>query len=135
MNPTIALTLGLLMRWIHITSVVVLVGGVFYAWRSREEVSAAFRVIIWPAIVTLVGSGLYNFITKPAYPPHYHMWFGIKMLFVLHILAILALLARGTAPEAKQHRWLAGIAMSAVIVIAISAYLRWMSLSPAVKLP
>ena len=135
MDPTIALILGILMRWIHIASTVVLIGGVFYAWRARQPLSPGFRAVIWPAILATVAAGLYNFLTKPSYPPHYHMWFGIKMLFVLHILAVLALLSRGSAPEAKQSRWMASAAISGFIVIAISAYLRWMSLSPVVQLP
>jgi uncharacterized membrane protein len=135
MDPTLAMILGVLMRWLHVSTVVVLIGGVLYAWRSREPLSPAFRILIWPAIILTVAAGVYNFLTKPSYPPHYHMWFGIKMLFVLHIIAVLGLLSRGTAPEAKQHRWMASVGMSALIVFAISAYLRWISLSPVVKLP
>ncbi len=128
MDPTIALILGILMRWIHITSIVVLIGGAFYVWRSREPLSPAFRVLIWPAIVATVGSGLYNFLTKPSYPPHYHMWFGIKMVLALHVIGVLALLSRGNAPQAKQQTRMASACMSAFFIIAISAYLRWMSI-------
>lgn len=123
------------MRWLHITSVVVLIGGVFYAWNARERISPAFRRIVYTAVVTILISGIYNFVMKPSYPPGYHMWFGIKMLLVLHIIAALILLVSRPAPDARQMRSMLGILISGVAVIAISAWLRWISLTPTVKLP
>lgn len=128
MEPTASLVLGLLMRWIHITSVVILIGGIFYA-RFFCSFSPRFRAWVYAAVIALVGSGLYNFLTKAAYPPGYHMWFGIKMLLVLHIVATALMLTMPTNDEGKRARRMTGIVGSALVVFMISAYLRWLSLS------
>jgi hypothetical protein len=79
-------------------------------------------------LVTILGSGLYNYLTKAVYPPHYHMWIGIKFLFVLHIFAVAILYTIPGAGEPKRRRWLTGMVMSGLIIIAISGYLRFISL-------
>lgn len=135
MDSSLAAVLGELMRWLHISSVVVLLGGVFYARLAYvgggSALSPRFRPVIWVALVTLIGSGFYNFLTKSSYPPHYHMWFGIKMLLALHIIAALLLLTREGATDAKRLRSMTGIIISGAVVVAISAWLRWISLHPA----
>jgi hypothetical protein len=74
-------------------------------------------------------------VTKPSYPPGYHLWFGIKMLLVLHVFAVLLLLAKKGSDERKHGRWITGVLISATVIIGVSAYLRWLSLNPVVKLP
>lgn len=149
MDPTLAAVLGILMRWVHIASVIVLLGGAAYARfvlapalahagpRSPlgGELAARFRVFIFTAIGALLISGLYNFLTKSSYPPRYHMWFGIKVLLALHVFAVALLYGTKPVEEAKRTRWLSGIVISGAAIVAISAYLRWISLSPIVKLP
>jgi hypothetical protein len=81
--------------------------------------------------LALLGSGLYNFFTKPSYPPAYHMWFGIKMLLVLHVFGVGFLL--GMPPgspekEARRPRLMTGVVISGFCIILISGYLRWISL-------
>ena len=110
------------MRWLHIASVVVLMGGIFYARFAAGDLSPGFKPMAYAAIGGILISGTYNFLSKPAYPPHYHMWFGIKILLVLHIFAA-TILYRG------KTRALTGIVISGAVVIAISAWLRWLSLS------
>jgi uncharacterized membrane protein len=143
MDPAVRALLAVLMRWIHITSVVTLIGGFIFARYTLapalaalpdperrtlgNRVVAGFRPLLYTVLVTVLGSGLYNYLTKPSYPPHYHMWIGIKFLLVLHIFAVAILYANRDADEAKRNRWLAGIVGSGLIVIAISAYLRWIS--------
>src|SRR5260370_29807219 len=135
--------LVIFMRWLHISSVVSLMGGFIYArvvvWPALESFGAAespalieamaarFRGLLYTLLVTILGSGLYNYLTKAAYPPHYHMWIGIKFLFVLHIFAVSILYPMPGASEAKRRRWLTGMVVSGLIVIAISAWLRWIS--------
>src|SRR5260370_26341912 len=129
--------LVIFMRWLHISSVVSLMGGFIYArvvvWPALESFGAAespalieamaarFRGLLYTLLVTLFGSGLYNYLTKSAYPPHYHMWIGIKFLFVLHIFALAILYTLPTSGPHKRKRCLTGIAISALIVFAISA--------------
>jgi surface polysaccharide O-acyltransferase-like enzyme len=123
------------MRWVHITSVIVLVGSAYYVRRTRSAFSPAFRTTIYWGVAAAVVSGLYNFLTKASYPPHYHMWFGIKVLLALHVMAALVLAAGRETPTPKLERSLRILLISATVVILISNYLRWISLSPVVQLP
>lgn len=145
MDPAVRALLAVLMRWIHIASVVTLIGGFIFARYALapalaslpeaerdivgKRVVAGFRPLLYTVLVTILGSGLYNYLTKPVYPPHYHMWIGIKFLFVLHIFAVAILYAKRDVAEAKRNRWLTGMVVSGLIVIAISSYLRWISLA------
>lgn len=135
MDPTLAMLLGVFMRWVHVMAVVLLIGGLFYARGAGSRLSASFTGKIYLLTSALVISGLYNFLTKPSYPPHYHMWFGIKMLLALHVIAMLILLTRPAIEDAKRARWIAGTVYSGMAVIAVSAVLRWLTLNPSVKLP
>jgi hypothetical protein len=107
---------------LHIASVVVLLGGVFYARFAAGDLAQGFRPMAYAAIGGILISGTYNFLSKQSFPPHYHMWFGIKILLVLHIFAA-TILYRG------KTRALTGIVISGAIVIAISAWLRFLSLA------
>jgi hypothetical protein len=114
--------LHLAMRWLHIASVVVLLGGIFYARFAVGNLAPAFKPMAYLAIGGILISGTYNFLSKPSFPPHYHMWFGIKILLVLHIFAA-TILYRG------KTRALTGIVISGAVIVAISAWLRWLSLA------
>ena len=124
-NPVLSVVL----RWLHISSVVVLIGSIFYARFFAGVLAPRFRAWIYTAITALALSGLYTLLTKPELPPGYHMWFGIKMLFVLHIFAVGFLLSTPAGDEAKRKRWMTGVVCSALVVIMISSWLRWISLS------
>jgi hypothetical protein len=125
--------LRIFVRWLHISSVVTLIGGFIFArlavWPElSESMVARFRAILYLVLATTLASGLYNYLTKPFYPPHYHMVIGIKFLFVLHIFAVAILYTMPNAALAKRRRWLTGMAISGLIVVAISAVLRSMTL-------
>lgn len=137
--------LAVFMRFLHISSVVALIGGFIYArlavWPALasfgaaespaliEAMAARFRGLLYTLLATTLISGLYNYLSKSAYPPHYHMVIGIKFLFVLHIFAVSILYTMPQADPAKRRRWLTGMAISGLIVIAISAVLRGLSLN------
>src|ERR1700688_582804 len=137
MDSMLRAVLAVCMRWIHITSVVTLIGGFIYARfalapalaklpePTRGQVGdgavANFRPLLYTVLVTILGSGLYNYLTKPSYPPHYHMWIGIKFLFVLHIFAVTILYTVKSADASKRDRWLAGMVWTGLVIIAISA--------------
>jgi putative copper export protein len=135
---------GILMRWAHIVSAAVLIGGLVYARlvvapvlgeSSPEERAEAldglgnrFRPLVYAAIGGLVVSGLYNFLTHPGHTPYYHAWFGVKVLLALHVFAASALAVRSSrAPneeEARRLRRMTGAIATGMLAILIAAYLR-----------
>lgn len=144
MNAGLGAVLGVFMRWLHIASVVSLIGGFIYArfgvWPALSSLPAGevsefvesmvgrFRTILYTLLATILISGLYNYLTKSVYPPYYHMVIGVKFLFVLHIFAAAILYTQRGVDAAKRRRRLTGLVISGLIVIAISADLRWMSM-------
>jgi uncharacterized membrane protein len=143
MDPVLGAVLAVLMRWLHIISVITLLGGMIYARyvlapaltglpegeknnilaRSAEN----FRSLILVTVFIILLSGLYNLFTKPNIPAGYHMWFGIKILFVLHIFAVSFLLARSSVSEEKRNRLMTGVVASGILVTILSAWLRYMT--------
>jgi len=136
MDPAVSAVLGVCMRWIHIASVVTLIGGFIYARFALasaapavgEAAAIAFRPLLYTVLVTVIGSGMYNYATKATYPPGYHMWMGIKLLLVLHIAAASVLYSVRAGDAARRNRTALGIVISGLIVIAIADYLRYLSL-------
>jgi hypothetical protein len=127
-----------LVRWIHLTSVIALVGGIFFwrfvmdpstkkitpeDYRELEEGAALhFRPLVWVVIAALVLSGLYNYLAKGAHTSTYEILFGIKILLVLHVLSVTIL---ATAPNnTRRGRQLFGAAISGLIIVLISAFLK-----------
>ena len=129
--------LGVFMRWVHIASMAILLGGVVFArFVLREDVRHSrafqlaqdFRPWIYVTIAALLGSGLYNFLTKGFYPLGYHVLFGLKILLVLHIFAAMILFSVPGGTAEKRDRSLTGVIISGFIVLLLSACLRWLSL-------
>ena len=112
--------LHIAMRWLHIASVIVLLGGIFYAWFTGA-MDLRFKPVVYTAIGGILVSGIYNFLSKTSYPEHYHMWFGIKVLLALDVLAAGALYVKG------KERALARAVIFGAAIVAISGYLRWIS--------
>lgn len=149
MDPTTGAVLGVFMRWLHIASVVSIIGGFIYARYTvapalaslpvgeatnlSDRIIARFRPVLYTAIGAVLISGLYNYLTKPFYPPHYHMVIGIKFLFVLHVFATSILYTLPNANEGNRLRRLNSLVISGLIILLISADLRWMTLSPVVR--
>lgn len=144
MDPALSAVLGVCMRWIHIASVVTLIGGYIYARfvfapaiasaapAGQNSLAAAaqsaFRPLLFTVVATVLISGIYNYATKPSFPPGYHMWMGIKLLLVLHILSS-AILDSTRAPNpSKTRRTQLSIVITGMVAIAIANYLRYLSL-------
>lgn len=146
MDPTVRMTLGIAMRWLHISSAIALLGGFLFARfalapaiNSLPEsergpfdarVASRFRGLLYTVIATALISGVYNYLTKSVFPPGYQMWIGIKFLLVLHIFAAAILYSLPNVPPAKRGRRATGVLISGFAVVLISAYLRWISLNP-----
>jgi hypothetical protein len=113
----------LLMRWVHIASIAVLLGGLFYARVVIGEVAAGFKPVAYWTIGAILISGGYNFLTKSSIPPHYYLWLGIKILFALHVFTV-TIRYRGNKPRA-----LTGVLIVGGAALALGVYLRLISLS------
>lgn len=134
--------LNVIMRWLHITSVVVLIGGLFYARlvvapaveslaAAEQEalgdaLAARFRGLFYLAVLFLLASGVYNIFMNLGRGPLYDSLLGIKLLLALHVFAAGFLIVK--PKNSRRKRQLTGIAISGVIIIAISAVLRQLHL-------
>jgi uncharacterized membrane protein len=137
-----------LFRFIHISSVIALLGGMIYARQvlvptlnslpedvrleTAGRAQRKYRSTLYTLLVLIVGSGLYNLLGGPKHTYGYQVWFGIKMLLVAHIISAAILWVTSPYGDVKvagksKHR-LVSIAISGLIVVFISAYLR--SLTP-----
>lgn len=131
--------LNILMRFLHIISAITLLGGIL-AWRfgvipslaplaaeTRSKidnaVASAWRPFVLFSIAGLLVSGIYNFLNKTGLTPAWHAVFGIKVLLVLHVFAVAILASRENNP--KRARQLTGVAVSGVVIVILSAVLRW----------
>jgi uncharacterized membrane protein len=126
------------MRWVHISSVVTLIGGIIYARfvmipaaaslssdaRTALDENAArhFRPAVFAAMAGLLLSGVFNYLSKPGHSVRYHALFGVKMLLVLHVFSVAVLVAAPNNP--RRARQLLGAAISGLTILLISAYLK-----------
>ncbi|HEY1337289.1 MAG TPA: hypothetical protein VGF59_07250 [Bryobacteraceae bacterium] len=130
--------LNVFMRWLHISSMATLIGGMIYgrlvaaqasqalAPDAQEALSergaAAYRPLVYGAIAGLLISGVYNLLSNPGHSARYHMLLGIKLLLVLHVFAVALLIVK---PHNKRRtRMMTGTLISGLIIILISAWLR-----------
>ncbi|MBV9507525.1 MAG: hypothetical protein JO323_21230 [Acidobacteriia bacterium] len=125
------------MIWVHLFSVVLLIGGALYgrmvlrttsevlapdsAQTVGDAVAARFRGRVILAILLLLISGIFNYLHTGSHTTRYNILLGVKLLLVLHIFAAALLAARPNNP--RRARQLAGIGLSGLIVILISAFL------------
>jgi len=134
--------LTIFMRFLHIISAITLVGGAL-TWRYAaipamaplaedtrsklgDAIAAAWRPFVLSAIAGILISGIFNFLRKTGLTPAYHAVFGIKMLLALHVFAVLYIATGAQNP--KRARQLTGVAISGVIIVILSAVLRWLTL-------
>lgn len=115
-----------LVRVVHILSVVMLLGSAFYIRFVEKGIE---RIPAWYVMVPVVGvlaSGGYQLMEaiREHVDKGWHITFGIKMLFVLHILAVFLLQLRTSLDEAKRKRMMNGIVISGTLVVILGATLR-----------
>ena len=143
------------MQWIHVGSVVLMIGGFFFfravllpvAKRSSDPAALIasalrrFSGVVWTALLTILISGLYNFITffraarantaVDLVVSDYSLYIfvlGIK-LFIVFLIFTLAIVLTFPYPvfDVYQKRpapWLNLTVILGLIVIFLSAYLR-----------
>lgn len=135
--------MSVLMRGLHIISAVTLLGGAIYARYVMAPAAAALpeaerqkfaatvqlkmRPLVLVPVFTIVISGLYNLVGKSNIPPNYFLWFGLKMLLVLHVIAVSFLLVRASLTQERSNRLMTGVIYSSMAVVLLSAYLRLLS--------
>jgi hypothetical protein len=114
---SLALAISIVIRWMHLFSVIILIGGIAYARFYSGELSPRFKRLACWFIGAILFSGIYNFVGKGAVTTKYHVLFGIKVLLALHIFAVV-IFYRG------KQRALTGAVISGALIVAISDYLR-----------
>jgi uncharacterized membrane protein len=130
--------LGIIMRWLHIASVATLIGGMLYGWlvlvpatgvlaadarhALTSRAAALFRPLVFGAIVALLVSGGYNLATNPGHNARYYILMIVKLLLVAHVFAVGIVLV--TKNPEHRGRLFGGAAISGLLIILISAYLR-----------
>lgn len=119
------LLINLIPSWAHIFLAIVMVGGaVGGKYLNQGGVSALSRGGVIGAIALMISSGLIQMMSLMANAPKgWHMWFGIKFLLALHVFAMMFLLTKPDATEAKRNRWHLSMVIGVIAVTAIGVYL------------
>ncbi len=129
--------LTIIMRWLHISSMATLVGGVLYGRlviapavatispESADELgnkaAAAYRPLVIAAMIGSIMSGLYKLLITPGHRPLYHALLGFKLLLVLHVFAVALLVTKPNNP--RRARMMTGMVISGLCIVLISAWL------------
>ncbi len=124
--------LAYLVRFLHIGSAVVLLGGIFYAWNLSKSgkltgnPAEGFQPSMLISVLLLLATGLYQLMIRMGggVPRFYHMIFGIKFLLFLHIAAVSIILVKPHTTPEKRARLLTGLAFSGIGVLLLGTALR-----------
>ena len=135
--------INVIMRWLHITSVLMLIGSLLFARlvlvpamaalpapeqdTLGDAIFARYRGFLYLAMLLLTGTGIYNMVMNLGRGKLYQSLLGIKMLLVLHVFAVGSLIVK--PKNAKRSRQITGIIISGLIILAISAILRQLHLN------
>jgi uncharacterized membrane protein len=130
--------LNVFMRWLHISSAAILVGGFVFgrlvlsasaktlaadaSQALADRTAALFRPLAIAAMISLVVSGIYNLLYSPGHTLRYEILLIVKLLFAAHIFSTAILVVRPGHP--RRRRLMTGAAISGLVVIAISEFLR-----------
>lgn len=129
--------LNVAVRWIHISSVIVLVGGAVFirlvlmraaanlpeeAHRSLQKwVLDGWRKFVHPMVGLILLSGIYNLVVRVTkVEPVWHAIFGLKLLLALYVLFVAsALVGRSKALEPLRQRMPLFLAINIAIALLI----------------
>jgi hypothetical protein len=102
---------------LHLGLAILLVG-IFLLNKLRP-----WRIPAAAIALLLLLTGAHNFMTQmKGAPPGWHAAIGIKILLALHVIAIVFVIARGGADEAKAARLRKGAVFSLLITTSIGLY-------------
>ena len=112
---------------VHIFTAMVLMSAPIQALFNRKVAALAAKQAAVMSFL-LFATGLQNFLTVigTGVPKGWHMWFGIKALVALHLIAINILAADPNKGEAKRLRLLQGAAISGIGAILLGVYLNYL---------
>jgi hypothetical protein len=129
---------GLVMRWLHLASAATLTGGLLFAWLAMarataglakdvgqdvsDRAAANFRPLVIAATIGLLLSGIYNILSAPGHTRLHQIVLVVKLLLAAHVMSAAILSARPHNP--RRTRQVAGAAISALIIIFLSTWLR-----------
>jgi hypothetical protein len=130
--------LQVVMRFLHFSSMAVLLGGVAY-WRMvlipstvafteeertalSERDAAAFRPFVLAAVAGSVISGIFNVLLSPGHNLTHNIVLGVKLLLAAHVFASVLLAVRKGHPG--RPRTLTGVLVTGAIILALSGYLK-----------
>jgi uncharacterized membrane protein len=129
--------LTVIMRWMHISSMATLIGGILYgrlvvapaiaalAPDAREafadKAASQFRPLVVASMIGLILSGVFKLLSSPGHRFAYEMLFGVKMLLALHVFAVAILIVKPHNP--RRTRMMTGVMISGLVIILISAWL------------
>lgn len=146
---------GLISRWVHLLSVIAVVGGaIFQRFALHPALTAArpagsndnlvdairgrWARFVHASIALLLLSGGFNFyrlvLTKDVAPLPYHAIFGVKLLLALTVFFVAsALVSRGrgfAGIRARRATWLSVAVVLAVLIVLISGALAQIRTAP-----
>ncbi|GMU93976.1 MAG: hypothetical protein AMXMBFR4_30340 [Candidatus Hydrogenedentota bacterium] len=155
-----SITVALIMRWAHIFSAVIAVGGTIFMRfvlmpaaqatlddaahaRLRAALIGRWQRFVHTCILLFLVSGFYNYLAITRFEhegqPIYHMLFGIKFLLALAVFA-LAIALTSLKPWSEKMRnnsraWLVVLVALAAAAIVLSGYMRALPKAPAGPAP
>lgn len=141
--------LPLLMRWAHIFSAIIALGGVIFMrfvllpsatqvldekthGELRGAITRRWMKFVHTCILLFLISGFYNYLVVTRHQHDgqaiYHMLFGIKFLLALGVFAIAIALTSlkswSAGMRANARLWLAVLIALASVIVVISGYMR-----------
>jgi hypothetical protein len=117
------LTLG-----VHLFAIAALMSAPLQALLNGTVAALPRQRALLMSIIVLF-TGFQNFTTVMADIPKgsgYHMWFGIKVLLALHLMAINIVASNPNSDEAKKRRLLQGAAISGFVAILMATYVNYL---------
>jgi putative copper export protein len=137
-------------KWLHLTSIVCVLGGIFFAWfvlvptlkdgdetdglarRMWKRFGMAFGVL-W--LIVLATGFLNMYLVTPKVNAHYQMILGIKTLLALGMFFVSMLIAHPMKAMARffgnRGPWLLALLLAGIVVLGLSAHLNLSRISGA----
>lgn len=113
---------------VHIFAAAVLLSAAYQALFAKR-LAVLPKGVVWGMVLMLFLSGLNNMMYRigQGVPKQWHMWFGVKFLLALHILAMLIITATSNKTDEQKRGLLAGAGVSSIAVILISVFLNYVA--------